>query len=159
MGETENEFVVHEAPVWRERADFMIAAELRKADQPMRWEQLWARQVGDAEFEVCWIPLFLYDLALGDVVATVPVNDRRYVVQRVLRPSGRYVFRVWFGESFHPREPVAEELKGLGALVEVSSRNLLAVDARDDLQAQAVANCLAARESRSELLYETGRSV
>jgi hypothetical protein len=109
--------------------------------------------------EVCCIPFFVYDVALGDVVAAEPVDDRRYVLHRVVRSSGRYVFRVWFGESFRPREPVAEELKGLGALVEMSSLNLLAIDAEDDLQAQAVATYLDAREKRSELLYETGRSA
>jgi hypothetical protein len=31
-------------------------------------EQLWARQVGDRHFELCCIPYFVYDLALGDVV-------------------------------------------------------------------------------------------
>ena len=71
---------------------------------------------------------FLYDLALGDVVVTSAKADRKYVVKTVAEPSGCYVFRVWFGESFQPRGEIADELKALGSLVEWSSRNLLAVE-------------------------------
>ena len=159
MDASDRQVVVHETPVWRDRADFIIAAQLGDADRPKRWEQLWARQLGDAAFEVCCIPFFVYDLALGDGVATQPADERDYVVSRVVRSSGRSVFRVWLGESFQPRERVVDELKGLGALVERSSLNLLAVDAADDVQAQAIADYLDVRERRSELLYETGRTA
>jgi Domain of unknown function (DUF4265) len=152
------EFVVHEEPIWRDRADFVIHAALRESDSPRRFEQLWARQLAENEFEVCCIPFFLYDVALGDVVRTAPHDDQRYVVDSVIRPAGRFVFRVWFGESFQPREPIIAELHGLGALTERSSVNLLAVDAADDEQAQRVANYLATSERRGDLRYETGRS-
>jgi hypothetical protein len=91
-------------------------------------------------------------------VATAPSGDRRFVVKEVVKPSGRYVFRVWFGESFHPRDEVAQELKGLGSLTEWSSRNLLAVDAVDLEHAQMVADFLAGSEKAGHLIYETGRS-
>jgi hypothetical protein len=42
---------------------------------------LWARQVGDRRFEICCIPFFLYDVALGDVVET----DENYSLVRVVR--------------------------------------------------------------------------
>jgi Domain of unknown function (DUF4265) len=155
----EEEFVVHEAPVWRARANFIVNAELRESDRPKRFEQLWTRQFGDDEFEVCCIPFFLYDVALGDVVQTSAEGELRYVVERVIKPSGRYVFRVWFGESFHPREEIAKELGELGALLEWSSANLLAVDVEDDERAQGVADYLDAREKRGELMFETGRSA
>jgi hypothetical protein len=60
---------------------------------------------------LCCIPFFLYDIALGDVVRTSAQGDRRYVLESVVSPSGRHVFGVWFGESFHPRQKVAEDLK------------------------------------------------
>ena len=158
MTAAEKEFVVHDEPVWRDRANFIVNAELPAADRPKRFEQLWTRQLGDDEFEVCCIPFFLYDVALGDVVSTSPRDGRRYVVERVVRQSGHYVFRVWFGESFHPREAVAEQLEELGALVEWSSLNLLAVDAENEERAQAIADHLDACEKRDELMFETGRS-
>jgi hypothetical protein len=153
-----NEFVLHEEPVWRDRSNFIINAELSEDDRPRKFEQLFVRQVADDRFEVCCIPFFLYDIALGDVVATSPKDDRAHLVTGVAKSSGHYVFRVWFGESFHPRDEVAEELKALGSLVEWSSRNLLAVDATDKEHAQRVADFLAEREKAGHLVYETGRS-
>lgn len=153
-----NEFVVHQDPVWRERSNFIINAELAEKDRPRRFEQLFAKQVGEDRFEICCIPFFVYDIALGDVVVTSPRGGRKYVVDKVVEPSGRYVFRVWFGESFHPRDEIAAELRALGSMIEWSSRNLLAVDAVDREHAQLVADFLAEREQAGHLVYETGRS-
>ena len=153
-----NEFVVHQDPVWRERSNFIINAELAEKDRPRRFEQLFAKQVGEDRFEICCIPFFVYDVALGDVVVTSPRGGRKYVVDKVVEPSGRYVFRVWFGESFHPRDEIAAELRALGSIIEWSSRNLLAVDAVDREHAQLVAGFLAEREQAGHLVYETGRS-
>jgi len=154
----QHEFAVHPEPIWRERSNFIVHAELPEQDLPKRFEQLWARQVTDDTFEVCCIPFFIFDVALGDVVATAPKAGRKYVVDRVVKPSGRYVFRVWFGESFQPRDEIASELKGLGSLIEWSSRNLLAVDAVDLEHGQLVADFLMEREKAGHLVYETGRS-
>lgn len=158
MTGAQQEFVVHQDPAWREHANFIISAELPEKDRPKRFEQLWARQVADARFEVCCIPFFVFDLALGDMVATSPRGGRKYVVEKVVEPSGRYVFRVWFGESFQPRDEIASGLKALGSLIEWSSRNLLAVDAVDAGHAQLVADFLMEREKAGHLVYETGRS-
>lgn len=80
------------------------------------------------------------------------------MVAKVVQPSGRYVFRVWFGQSFQPRDELAGGLEALGSLVEWSSRNLLAIDAADGDKAQLVADFLVEREKAGHLLYETGRS-
>lgn len=143
---------VHSEPVWQERANFIIGAPLPEGD---RSEQLRARQAGDQRFEICCIPFFVYDVGLGDVVET----DAGYDIVRVSQSSGRYVFRVWFGESFHPREEIAEQLKELGALLEWSSANLLAVDAADHERAQVIVNFLAEQELAGRLTFETGRSA
>jgi hypothetical protein len=100
--------------VWRDRANFVIGAQLREEG---RAEQLWARQVSDQRFEICCIPFFVYDVALGHVVETDANDDLAGVVER----SVRSVFRLWFGEAFHPRQEVADELAELGALHEWSS--------------------------------------
>ena len=107
---------------------------------------------------MCCIPFFVYDIARGDVVVTSTKGGRKYVVAKVVEPSGRFVFRVWFGESFDPRDEIADELMRLGSLIEWSSRNLLAVDAVDHEHAQLVADFLAEREHAGQLIYETGRS-
>lgn len=143
----------HTEPVWRERSDFVIAAEVPGGTEAAT-EQLFARQVGPDRFELCCIPFFIYDLALGDVVET----DSTYLVRRVVEPSGRFVFRVWFGDTAHPRDEIAEQLADLGALLEWSSINLLAVDAADPEHAQKVADYLSGMEADGKLMFETGRS-
>jgi len=143
---------VHQEPAWRNRSDFIIAAEI-PAGGGTKTEQLWARRIDQYRFEICCIPFFVYDLALGDVVDT----DLDHIIQRVVKPSGRYVFRVWFGESFHPRDEIAEQIKGLGSVIEWSSPNLLAVDAVDEEHAKLVADFLHEREQQGQLFYEAGR--
>jgi uncharacterized protein DUF4265 len=158
MRAVQQEFVVHQNPLWRERANFIINAELAETDRPRRFEQLQTRQLADHRFELCCIPFFVFDLALGDVVATSPRDGLKYVLEKVVKPSGRYVFRVWFGQPFEPRDEIASELEALGSLIEWSSRNLLAVDAADGEHAQSVADFLMEREKAGHLVYETGRS-
>ena len=145
--------VQHNDPVWRDRSNFVIAAEI-DVGSDSHVEQLFARQVGPHSFEICCIPFFLYDIALGDVVET----DADYLVRRVVERSGRYVFRVWFGESAHPRDDEADTLAELGALLEWSSVNLLAVDARDGDHAQEIANHLEVAADGGRLVFDTGRS-
>ena len=149
-------FIVHTSPAWRDRSDFIIHARLEAADAPKRFEQLFARRLGDAEFEIDCIPFFLYGLALGDVVETAPSVDMTYVVAGVKRASGRSVFRVWFGTSPRSRESVAEELRSLGALLEWSSVNLLAVDAADPDTEGRLLTFLTKRQTAEELLFESG---
>ena len=153
MSAATGRFLVHADPVWREQSNFIINATV--PGEGDRVEQLWVRQVDDYRFELCCIPFFLYDVALGDVVET----DVDYRLSGVLVPSGRFVFRVWFGESFHPRQEIAEELVALGALVEWSSVNMFAVDAADEAHAQRIADVLFAHEQAGSLIYETGRSA
>lgn len=153
-------FATHREPVWRDRANFIVNAVVPGTEVPLlQMEQLWTRKLGDDKFEICCIPFFLYDIALGDVVRTHPQLGRRYVVDRTVVPSGRYVFRVWFGEASDPcRADVAARLKNMGALLEWSSRNLLAVDASSPDHAQQIAGYLQEQESRGGLTYETGKS-
>ncbi|MFZ1452627.1 MAG: DUF4265 domain-containing protein [Ferruginibacter sp.] len=145
----------HDEPVWRERSNFILATAIESGNTDVTTEQLWGRKIDDRHFELCCIPFFAYDLALGDVVET----DESYLVRRVSTRSGRYVFRVWFGESFHPRDEVASKLESLGALLEWSSPNLLAVDARDAAHAQQIADYLQEQEDATRLMYETGKTV
>jgi len=149
------QFSLHPEPVWRDKANFIVNAPLPEEN---RYEQLWCRQVADDSFEICCIPFFLYDIALGDLVQTKAMGGRKYVLSHVQRPSGRYVFRVHFGRQSKQGE-VTDDLLGLGALLEWSSATLLAVDAADQSLASRIADYLQHREDRGELLYETGQSI
>src|SRR5437016_12137654 len=65
--------VIHPEPVWRERADFIISAPLLLEEG--RAEQLSAWHEEDHLFEICCIPFFVFDVALGDVVETNARHD------------------------------------------------------------------------------------
>ncbi len=147
----------HSEPVWGERSDFIIGADVSAYSEVADREQLWARRLGENRFELCCIPFFLYDVALGDVVETAPVGDRSFMLRRVIERSGRYVFRVWFGQTEQPREDVVARLASLGALLEWSSANLLAVDAKDQAHAQEITDHLAAAQADGRLVFERGR--
>jgi len=148
-------FSTHSGPAWREKANFVINAKLPEEG---RFEQLWARQVSEDTFELCCIPFFLYDVALGDVVQTREAHGRRYVLDTVVQPSGHYVFRAYFGRSAHPREEIVERLTELGAVVEWSSATLLAIDALDLDHAQQIADFLQMRAGLGQLMFETGKT-
>lgn len=150
------EFSTHSDPVWRDRANFIINARLPEEG---RWEQLWARKVSNDTFEICCIPFFLYDIALGDIVQTQDYRGRKYVFAKVREPSGRYVFRAHFGPSLNSREEIVDRLTELGAGMEWSSATLLAIDALDLTHAQQIANFLKQRADLGELIYETGRTA
>ena len=155
--------IPHEAPAWREKADSLVHAwigdEGKESRSRWRWEQLWARRAGEDRYEVCCIPFFAYDLALGDEVETGRRDDRDPVFERVVRPSGHYTFRVWFQDPAL-RGEVAGEIRDLGCLTEWRSltSNLLAVDAPSQAVAQRVADLLAARQKAGGVVYETGRT-
>jgi hypothetical protein len=147
----------HNAPVWRNRANFVIAADIASSPEKREWEQLWARKISDARFEICCIPFFAYDLALGDEVET----DGDHVLRRVVKPSGHSTFRVWFGQSTDPddRTRVMEIVQRESFEHEWSSENLLAIDAPTQEAAQALADALAALQQEGRVTFETGRTA
>lgn len=130
----------------------MIAGRVKSEEDAS--EQLWARSLSPSTFEICCIPFFLYDVALGDEVET----NEDYEIVRVTRASGRYVFRVWLKGSPLPAEELEGRLVEFGGLVEWSSANLCAVDAADESLADTIAAFLHELESSDQLTYETGRT-
>nr|WP_297402835.1 DUF4265 domain-containing protein [uncultured Marinobacter sp.] len=146
---------IHENPVWRDESDFIIRAYLEENKGRNEWEQLWAKRLDDRRFSLCCIPFFAYNLALGDEVET----DGSYVVEGVVRPSGQFTFRIWFGESTRPESKgdVVRQLEAIGASLEWSSDNLLAVSAKGAAQTKEVADYLYSRQNAGDLIYETGR--
>lgn len=157
MSADTEQFSTHSEPIWRERADFIINAPLSELG---RFEQLWVKRLDEDQFEVCCIPYFLYDIALGDTVETAPQGGRQYILSRVLNRSGRYVFRAFFERpQYRYRDTTVEGVQALGAQIEWSSPSLLAVDARDAAHAQQIADYLQEQEDAGRLMYETGKTA
>jgi hypothetical protein len=125
---------VHPDGLWRDRADFVLGARLDDVPgHPDAWEQLWARRVGDF-FEICCIPFFAYDLALGDVVAI----DEDLRITGVRASGGHRTFRLTLdGQPPEQREQVHADLHAMGAGFECRG-GLMAVDAGDDAVAEGV---------------------
>ena len=122
--EDANSFV-HAAPVWAERANSLIRADLA-GDDTKRWEQIPARRQGLDQFEVCCIPFRAYELALGDVVTVDPAT---LVIRSVARDGGRSTHRVWFDTAdAHDRDRVERTARASGAAVEWWAGTLLAID-------------------------------
>ncbi len=145
----------HRDPIRGMLSDFIIAVKIDPGDTAIATEQLWARRVDGVGYEICCIPFFANDLALGDIVEV----DADHRVQRVVTPSGRCVFRAFFDPSqLGNREDVLDRLTELGAWTEWSSHSMVAVDARDAAHGQMIADYLWKQEQLGRLVYETGRT-
>ncbi len=57
-----------------------------------------------------------------------------------------------------PSREIAEQLEGLGAVLEWSSANLLAVDPADEQLAKVISGWLLDEEQQGHLVYETNRT-
>lgn len=147
---------IHANPVWRDKANFIIAVYLGERDGRSEWEQLWAHRLGQSRFSICCIPFFAFDLALGDEVET----DDGYLVQKVIKASGQFTFRVWFGDSMlqQVKNELVKYMESQDVEMEWSSENLLALSACDAEQAQRVADYMQIEQDRGRLSYETGRT-
>ena len=148
----------HSQPAWADRADSTIHARLEDDYGGIRFEELAVREVEEDVFEICCIPFFVYDVAMGDHVEATP--DAEEVVERLLRtvttPSPNYTFRVAFFDSDQKtRVEVVDEVVRLGCLWEQYSYNLIAVHAEEPVS-QAVADFLWERHEAGALQYETG---
>lgn len=62
MSAPSERFSTHAELIGRENANFVITAVPPEAG---RFEQLWAKKVGENQFAICCVPFFLYDVALG----------------------------------------------------------------------------------------------
>lgn len=148
-----SQIATHDAPAWRQMANFLIFADLSSSGMVDHWEQLWAQQLSADEFIVCCIPYFTYGLALGDTVRTSPQRGRHYVVETALKRSGRRVLRLWLKNAADgTRDSVVRSLERRALLHEWSSENLLAIDIAPS---DAIGDLIATIESES-IEYEWG---
>jgi hypothetical protein len=129
-------------------------------DAPGEWEGVLARRASDDSAELVGIPMFAYDLNLGDTVRLVSSAERVAVVSGVAARSGNYTFRALFERESQAGEHwrrLMADLEPLGCWFDVWSEKLVAISVAG-ANAQEVADYLASRETRGELRYETGRS-
>lgn len=158
MTRENTEIAKHDNPVRREEADFLIFADLAEHGMPGRWEQLWAKRLGETEFQLCCVPFFTYGLALDDRVTTAPSRGREHVVTSIVGRSDHLVYRVWFGDAEDRGDARASVVQGLRRenwLFEWSSENLLAVDVPTERKAEKFVSFLAGYSGRG-ITWEAG---
>lgn len=85
---------IHPHPAWRERADYLLYAPVEFAGEKEYFEELWTRQISENRFEICCIPFFIYDLALGDVVECRKAENATQNLT-VIESSGHETYWVW----------------------------------------------------------------
>ena len=91
-------FFVHQEPVWRSQANYVIQIVIPGEPETPEFEQLWTSSQQDGSHIVCCIPFFLYGISLGDRIQKL--SDGGF---RILDPSGRISIRV-DGGLFGPRK-------------------------------------------------------
>ena len=142
----ESEFVLHTEPVRRDRSNFIINAELPEKG-PAAEVRAALRQAGRRR------PF------RGVLHPVLHLLHRPWRRGRHLAEGRPQVRPDWGGRTVvSPAGRGCCRVEGRGALIEWSSRDLLAVDAVDKEHAQQVADFLAEREKAGQLVYETGRS-
>ena len=94
------DYKIHHHPVWRDRADAIVHAGVEHERRGDIQESLWARKLADDRYEVCCIPFFVYDLALGDEVEIALNQAGKLVLQSVVKRSGNLTFWIWFNEPY-----------------------------------------------------------
>lgn len=153
----ETKLIRHLHPVKRDNGDACIlAACIPPAGTDYEaWEALWCKRKAKDRFEVCCIPFFMYNLSLGDIILV----DQNQRMKKVIKESGHYTFRVWFGDSKDEniREDVIKGVAVYGCGFEWSTNNLLAIDAPTLRHAQDIANFLKEKMDQGSLVYETGK--
>jgi hypothetical protein len=130
-------------------------------DGDVVWEGLLAQLPGEGRAVIAAVPVFAYDLNLGDEVEVVASEEGPLVAVRPLRDAGRFTFRVWFPdwpdlEQDERWKDLQVELERFGCWFDVYSPRLVAVSAEPQV-AQAVADFLVAGERSGRFIYETGR--
>lgn len=149
--------VTHTEPAWRNRGDSTIVARvvLERTSSRSIEEHLWARRVSESHFEICCIPFFEYDLALGDEVQTNQENAQ-VVLARVVKRSGHSTFRIWFGRSssYNARSEILQRIRELECLIEWYDNDFIALDADEPTVAQEIFATLQLKSQKNELMFE-----
>ncbi len=123
------EVSTHDSPAWRDRADYILQADLSDHGMPGMFEQLWARNLGDGRFELCCLPFFVYGYALGDV-AILQSGAGRFpeVLGPVVSRSGRSLLRIALSAGAEQHEDVHAVVVASGLPHEWRGGGLVAID-------------------------------
>lgn len=122
------------------------------------WEGLLAKRDGDTA-TICAVPVYAYDLHLGDVVGVMESAEGAPVVAGPVRPGGNITFRARIRDTSatDPWLQLLHRMRPLKCVFDVYSPRLIAISTAE-ATAQSVAAFLANEEAAGMLDYETGSS-
>lgn len=130
-----------------------------EADGVQRWEGLLGIRLAPDTVRVCAVPVFAYDINLGDEVHVMASGEGALVATRKSRDAGNYTFRVYF-ENGRENDSLWRrlqcDLEPMDCWFDVYSQSLVAIST-PPAHAQRVADYLQERQVRGDLHYETGR--
>jgi hypothetical protein len=125
------------------------------------FEELWARQIGPAEYVISAVPCYAYELAYGDVVRTEPFFGlNALIVERTSR-SGHGSVRVGFKMN-DSEEQILSLTRLLGSKSEhheLVSKRWLGLDIATQEQLIEVEAIVKPKEDSGDLFYEFGEVV
>jgi hypothetical protein len=156
----QNATATHCRPAWAEYGDYSLSLKLDfdPDDAASRKdESLWCKKIGQNNFQICCIPFFAFNLALGDEVIAHPTEEGYYDVC-VSKSSGHSTFRIKFpsNASKDSREGILRVLSDLGCVSESYSAELSAIDAPSDTVATQVLAFLIGKNEEGLLKFEAG---
>jgi len=123
------DIAIHDSPVWRDRANYILQADLGAHGLPGRFEQLWSRDLGEGRFEICCLPFFTYGYALGDVVRLEPsTGPFETVLGPIVTRSERALLRVAFRGQADQHEDLHASLAASDRPHEWRGGGLVAID-------------------------------
>jgi hypothetical protein len=144
---------VHLSPVWGDKANFKIFADISADDHKSEWEQLWVRNTANHTYEICCIPFFTYGLSLGDIVSI----DDRLILTSTVKKSDHRTLRIWFAET---PELTASDLGAkifeLGFPIEWQSTKMLAISALRQEKLNQLIEFLDSETLSNPIQYELG---
>jgi Domain of unknown function (DUF4265) len=146
-------FKIHHHPVWRDRADAIVHARVEQAGSGYIQESLWTKKLADNRYEICCVPFFIHDLALGDEVETALNEVGKLTLQRVVKRSGNQTFWIWFNEPYDREvwDKAYESVARCGCPLEGYNAGLIAFSVESEEQAELALEALKEESDRGLL--------
>ena len=124
-------------------------------------ERVWAKPLGNREYEVRNTPWYAQDVNWGDVVRCEGLSLADLpIVREVVRPGGHRTLRAYFlTTQDSERDAILDELMQLGAMHENADGKMYSLDLEPDVDLDQVVRYLKEKEAAGVLGWETGWST
>jgi hypothetical protein len=122
---------------------------------PDRWESLWGYETQDGYYCIDNIPFYAKGVSSGDVVAVVP-NEGQLKFERVVRPSGNSVVRLYVSDV-SDMQATRDSFRELGCESELHSNpKFIAVEVPSEVPGDPVDKLLEDGAKSGRWEYEWG---